>query len=110
MAPEKKDNVWAAIRGMRDCDKMIADLEAGGITSLADLRSFFWNFQHPDDHTDELTTLDKKIKGVDKLIKMMKQRSKHSAVYKEYQECSSFSQKRFKKKRIPPNKGLFRNA
>ena len=97
-APEKKEDAWAEIRGMRDSDKMIADLEAGGVTSLDDLRGFFWNTHHDDDHTDELATLDKKIKGIDKLIKMMKQRSKHSATYKEYQECSSFSQKRFRKK------------
>lgn len=97
--PEKKEDVWAAIRGMRDSDKMIAELEAGGITSLDDLRSFFWNIHHNDDHTDEITALDKKIKGIDKLIKMMKQRSEHSAKYKEYQQCSSFSQKRFRKKK-----------
>lgn len=97
-ASEKKEDVWAGIRGMRDSDKMIADLEAGGITSLDDLRGFFWNFQHPDDHTDELAALNKKILSVDKLIKMMKQRSQHSANYKEYQECSSFSQKLFRKK------------
>ena len=97
-APEKKEDVWAGIRGMRDVDKMIADLEAGGITSLDDLRSFFWNIHHDDDHTDEIAELKAKIKPIDKLIKMMKQRSKHSAVYKEYQECSMFSQKRFRKK------------
>ncbi|PWJ11946.1 Relaxase/Mobilisation nuclease domain-containing protein [Ruminococcus flavefaciens] len=97
-APEKKEDVWAGIRGMRDCDKMIADLEAGGITSLDDLRDFFWNVQHPDDHTDELAALDKKIKGVDKLIKMMKQRSQHSATYNEYQGRSAFTQKHFRKK------------
>lgn len=69
-APEKKEDVWAEIRGMRDCDKMIADLEAGGITSLDDLRGFFWNFKHPDDHTDELAELDKKIRGIDKLMSL----------------------------------------
>ena len=97
-APEKKEDVWAGIRGMRDADKMIADLEAGGITSLDDLRSFFWNVHHDDDHTDEIAELKAKIKPIDKLIKMMKQRSKHSAVYKQYQECSAFSKKRFRKK------------
>ncbi len=61
-APEKKKDVWAAIRGMRDSDKMIADLEAGGITSLDDLRGFFWNFKHPDDHTDdEIHYLNRRI-------------------------------------------------
>ncbi len=97
-APEKKEDVWSAIRGMRDSVKMIADLEAGGITSLNDLRGFFCNTSHDDDHTDELAVLDKKIKVIDKLLAMMKQRSQHSAKYKEYQECSSFSQKRFRKK------------
>lgn len=97
-APEKKEDVWAEIRGMRDCDKMIADLEAGGITSLDDLKGFFWNFKHPDDHTDELAELDKKIRGIDKLINMMKQHSQNYATYKEYQERSAFTQKSFRKK------------
>ena len=96
--PEKKDDVWAEIRGMRDCNKIISDLESGGITSLDDLRSFFWNCHHPDDHTDELTELNKRIKAIDKLIKILKQRSKHSATYKEYQERSAFTQKSFRKK------------
>ena len=38
-APEKKENPWAEIRGMRDSDEMIADLEAGGITSLDNIRA-----------------------------------------------------------------------
>ena len=97
-APEKKEDVWAEIRGMRDSEKMIADLETGGITSLNDLRGFFWNFKHPDDHTDELAELDKKIRGIDKLINMMKQHSQNYATYKEYQERSAFTQKSFRKK------------
>jgi len=97
-APEKKKDPWAEIRGMRDSDEMIADLEAGGITSLDDLRGFFWNFKHPDDHTDELAELDKKIRGIDKLINMMKQHSQNYATYKEYQERSAFTQKSFRKK------------
>lgn len=48
--PEKKKDPWAEVRGMRDSAEMIADLEAGGITSLDDLRGFFWNFKRPDDH------------------------------------------------------------
>ena len=96
--PKKKDDVWAEIRDMRNADTIIADLESGGIVSLDDLRSFFWNCRHPDDHTDELIELNKRIKSLDKLIKMMKQRSKHSAIYKEYQERSSFTQKSFRKK------------
>ena len=80
-APEKKKDVWAAIRGMRDSDKIVADLEAGGIASFSDLSGFFWNTHHADDYTDELAALNKKIMSVDKLIKMMKQRSQHSAIY-----------------------------
>ena len=97
-APEKKEDPWAEIRGMRDCDKMIAELEAGGITSLDDLRGFFWNFKHPDDHTDELAKLNAKIKPIEKLINMMKQHSQNYATYKEYQERSAFTQKSFRKK------------
>jgi len=97
-APEKKEDVWAEIRGMRDSDKMIADLEAGGITSLDDLRGFFWNFKHPDDHTDELAELKAKIEPIEKLINMMKQHSQNYATYKEYQERSAFTQKSFRKK------------
>ena len=97
-APEKKEDPWAEVRGMRDSVEMIADLEAGGITSLDDLRGFFWNFKHPDDHTDELAILDKKIRGIDKLINMMKQHSQNYDIYKEYQERSAFTQKHFRKK------------
>ena len=97
-APEKKEDVWAGIRGMRDSTQVIADLEASGITSLSELRSFFWNIKHDDDHTAELAELDKKIKSVDKLIAMMKQRSDNSATYKEYQDRSAFTQNRFRKK------------
>lgn len=97
-APEKKEDPWAEIRGMRDSDEMIADLEAGGITSLDDLRGFFWNFKHPDDHTDELTELRAKIEPIDKLIAMMEQHSQNYATYKEYLERSAFTQKHFRKK------------
>ena len=97
-APEKKEDPWAEIRGMRDSDKMIADLEAGGITSLDDLRGFFWNFKHPDDHTEELAELKAKIEPIEKLINMMKQHSQNYATYKEYQERSAFTQKSFRKK------------
>ena len=97
-APEKKEDPWAEVRGMRDSVEMIADLEAGGIASFSDLSGFFWNTHHADDYTDELAALNKKIMSVDKLIKMMKQRSQHSAIYKEYQERSAFTQKHFRKK------------
>lgn len=97
-APEKKEDVWAEIRDMRGSDTMIANLETGGITSLDDLRSFFWNTHHNDDHTDELAKLNAKIEPIDKLIKMMKQRTKCSATYKEYQERSAFTQSHFRKK------------
>jgi len=97
-APEKKKDVWAEIRGMRNADTMIADLEAGRITSLDDLKGFFWNTHHDDDHTYELAKLKAKIEPIDKLIKMMKQRTKHSDTYKEYQERSAFTQSHFRKK------------
>ncbi len=97
-APEKKEDVWAEIRGMRNADTMIADLELGGITSFDDLRSFFWNTHHNDDHTDELAKLNAKIEPIEKLIKMLKQRTKYSATYKEYQERSAFTQSHFRKK------------
>lgn len=96
--PEKKEDPWAEVRGMRDSDKMIAVLEAGGITSLDDLRGFFWNFKHPDDHTDELAELRAEIEPIDKLIAMMEQHSQNYAIYKEYQERSVFTQKSFRKK------------
>ena len=96
--PEKKNDMWEEIRDMRNSDTIIANLESGGIISLDDLRSFFWNCHNPDDHTDELTELNNRIKAIDKLIKILKQRSKHSAIYKEYQERSAFTQKSFRKK------------
>jgi len=100
IAPETEVDPWAGIRDIRGADTMIADLESGGITSLDDLRSFFWNTHHDDDHTDELAELNKKIKPIDKLIKMMKQRSQHSAIYKQYQERSAFMQSHFRKKNV----------
>lgn len=53
-APEKKkEDPWNLVRGMRDSDKMIAELEAGGITSFTEFTGFMYRGQHDDDHTDE---------------------------------------------------------
>ena len=48
--------------------------------------------------SDKFWELEKKIKSVDKLIAMMKQRTDNSATYKEYQERSALTQKHFRKK------------
>lgn len=98
ITPEKQVDPWEEIRDMRNADTMIADFEAGGITSLDDLKSFFWNTHHDDDHTDELAKMKAKIEQIDKLIKMMKQRTQYSATYKEYRERSTFTQSHFRKK------------
>ncbi len=95
---EKKDDMWKSIRGMRKADEIITALENVGITSFTEFSKFMWNTPHSDDHTEELSVLKKKIKAVDTLIAKMKQRSEHSAVYKEYQECSALWRKIFKKK------------
>ncbi len=97
-APEKKEDIWAEVRGMRDSAEMIADLEANGITSLSELRGFFWDIPHADDHTHELVELRKKIQSADKMIAMMNQRADNSATYKEYQERSALTQNHFRKK------------
>ena len=97
-APEKKEDVWASIRGMRDCDKMIADLEAGGVMSFSELSGFFFNAHHPDDHTDELAKLKKKFTAIDTLIAKMKKRGELASIYKEYKGKSGWGQSRFKKK------------
>lgn len=97
-APEKKEDVWADVRGMRDSAEMIADLEANGITSLSELRGFFWDIPHAGDHTHKLDKLRKKIQSVDKMIAMMNQRTDNSAIYKEYQERSALTQNHFRKK------------
>ena len=97
-APEKKEDVWECIRGMRDSDKIIADLEAGGVMSFSELSGFFFNFQHDDDHTDELAKLKKKFTAIDTLIAKMKKRDELAPVYKEYKGKSGWSQSRFKKK------------
>ena len=97
-APEKKEDVWESIRGMRDSDKIIADLEAGGVMSFSDLTGFFFNAHHPDDHKDELAKLKRKFTAIDTLIAKMKKRDELAPVYKEYKGKSGWGQSRFKKK------------
>ena len=97
-APEKKIDEWATIRGMRDSDKIIAELEAVGIMSLSEFGGFMHNIHSPEDHTDEVAELKEQYTAIDKLLAMMKQRSDNSATYKEYQERSAFTQKHFRKK------------
>lgn len=97
-APEKKEDVWAEIRGMRDSDEIIAELEAVGIMSLSEFGGFMHNIHSPEDHTDEVAELKAQYTAIDKLLAMMKQRSDNSATYKEYQERSAFTQKHFRKK------------
>ena len=97
-APEKKIDEWATIRGMRDSDKIIAELEAVGIMSLSEFGGFMHNIHSPEDHTDEVAELKAQYTAIDKLLAMMKQRSDNSATYKEYQERSAFTQKHFRKK------------
>jgi hypothetical protein len=99
--PEKKKekiDPWAEIRGMRNVDEIIADLETGGITSFNELSSFFFNMAHSDDHTEVLNALKQKIKAVDTLISKMKHRDELAPIYKEYQGKSGWSQNRFRKK------------
>ena len=97
-APEKKEDVWECIRGMRDSDKIIADLEAGGITSFYDFSGFMHNLPHEDDHTDELADLKEQIKTVKTIIAKMKKRDELKPTYKEYKGKSGWSQSRYKKK------------
>ncbi len=97
-APEKKIDEWATIRGMRDSDKIIAELEAVGIMSLSEFGGFMHNIHSPEDHTDEVAELKEQYTAIDKLLAMMKQRSDNSATYKEYQGRSAFTQKHFRKK------------
>ena len=97
-APEKKIDEWATIRGMRDSDKIIAELEAVGIMSLSEFGGFMHNIHSPEDHTDEVVELKAQYTAIDKLLAMMKQRSDNSATYKEYRERSAFTQNHFRKK------------
>lgn len=95
---EKKIDVWADIRGMRNADLMIAELESAGLYSLNVLKSFMWNVHHDDDHTDELASLKKEIKAVDTLISKIKHRDEIVPIYKEYKSKSGWMQSRFRKK------------
>lgn len=97
---EKKEDKWADIRGMRNADVIIAELESVGIDSLNILKSFMWNVRHDDDHTDELASLKKEIKAVDTLISKMKHYDEIAPIYKEYKSKSGWSQSRFKKKNV----------
>ena len=97
-APEKKKDPWAEIRGMRDSDKIIAELEAVGIMSLSEFGGFMHNIHSPEDHTDEVAELKAQYTAIDTLIAKMKHRDELEPVYKEYQGKSGWSQSRFKKK------------
>ena len=97
-ASEKKIDEWATIRGMRDSDKIIAELESVGIMSLSEFGGFMHNVHSPEDHTDEVAELKTQYTAIDKLLAMMKQCSDNSTTYKEYQERSAFTQKHFRKK------------
>lgn len=83
---------------MRDSDKIIAELEAVGIMSLSEFGGFMHNIHSPEDHTDEVAELKEQYTAIDKLFAMIKQRSDNSAIYKEYQERSAFTQRHFRKK------------
>ena len=96
--PEKKEDVWASIRGMGKADEIIAALESVGITSYNKFTSFMFNGQHEDDHTDELANLKAQIKTVETIIAKMKKRDELKPTYKEYTSKSGWAQSRFKKK------------
>ena len=95
--PETND-VWAEIRDMRGSATMIADLEANGITSLDELKSFFWNTHHDDDHTKELDAIEKKINDIEKLIEKSKHCNELYPIYKEHKKLTGLKEKFYKKK------------
>lgn len=95
--PETND-VWAEIRDMRNADTMIADLEANGIASLDELKSFFWNTHRDDDHTKELDAIEKKINDVEKLIKKAQHCDELYPIYKEHKKLTGLKEKFYKKK------------
>ena len=98
-APEKKkEDPWDLVRGMRDSDKMIAELEAVGITSFTELTGFMYRGQHDDDHTDEVAELKTHIKTVETIIAKMKHHDELVPTYREYKGLSGFKQSRYRKK------------
>ena len=96
--PEKKEDVWASIRGMGKADEIIAALEAVGITSYTEFTGFMFNGLHEDDHTDEIADLKEQIKTVETIIAKMKKRDELKPTYKEYKGKSGWVQSRYKKK------------
>lgn len=97
-APEKKEDVWASIRGMGKANEIIAALEAIGITSYTEFTGFMFNGAHKYDHTDELADLKSHIKTVETIISKMEHRDELAPVYKEYKSKSGWAQSRYKKK------------
>lgn len=97
-APEKKEDVWASIRGMGRANEIVAALEAVGITSYTEFTGFMFNGAHKYDHTDELADLKSHIKTVETIIAKVKHRDELAPVYKEYKSKSGWSQSRYKKK------------
>ena len=95
---EKKIDVWADIRGMRNADEMISDLESAGVMSLDMFKSFMWNIHHDDDHSKDLPPLQEEINALNTLISKMKHIAEIEPIYKEYKNKSRWSQSRFKKK------------
>ena len=96
-SPEKKEDVWASIRGMGKADEIIAALEAVGITSYTEFTGFMINSKHEDDHTDELADLKAHINIVNTIIAKMKKRDELKPIYKEYTSKSGWSQSRQRK-------------
>ena len=87
---EKKGVAFAYINVMDNEGNVTAvKVVSNGMVELSDFTDFT---------ADELAELDKKIRGIDKLINMMKQHSQNYDIYKEYQERSAFTQKHFRKK------------
>ena len=98
-APEKKkEDPWDLVRGMRDSDKMIAELEAVGITSFTEFTGFMYRGQHDDDHTDEVAELKTHIRTVETIIAKMKHHDDLVPTYREYKGLSGFKQSRYRKK------------